>query len=61
MIFCNFSISSSFKEEELRIPYVAMTRAKEILWIAIPKTERMAWERKANNNPPSRMIQQTLF
>lgn len=49
------------KEEELRIPYVAMTRAKEILWIVIPESERRAWERKANSNPPSLSIQQTLF
>lgn len=49
------------KEEELRIPYVAMTRAKEILWIAIPESEKRAWVRKANSNPPSLSIQQTLF
>lgn len=49
------------KEEELRIPYVAMTRAKEILWIVIPESEKRAWERKANSNPPSLSIQQTLF
>lgn len=49
------------KEEELRIPYVAMTRAKEILWIAIPESEKRAWERKANSNPSSLSIQQTLF
>lgn len=48
-------------EEELRIPYVAMTRAKEILWIAIPESEKRAWVRKANSNPPSLSIQQTLF
>lgn len=49
------------KVEELRIPYVAMTRAKEILWIAIPESEKRAWERKANTNPPPHSIQQTLF
>lgn len=49
------------KEEELRIPYVAMTRAKEILWIVIPESEKRAWVRKANSNPPSLSIQQTLF
>lgn len=49
------------KEEELRIPYVAMTRAKEILWIVIPESEKRAWERKANSNPPLLSIQQTLF
>ena len=49
------------KEEELRIPYVAMTRAKEILWIVIPESEKRAWERKASLNPPSLSIQQTLF
>lgn len=49
------------KEEELRIPYVAMTRAKEILWIAIPESEKRAWVCKANSNPPSLSIQQTLF
>lgn len=49
------------KEEELRIPYVAMTRAKEILWIVIPESEKRAWERKANSNPPLQSIQQTLF
>ena len=49
------------KEEELRIPYVAMTRAKEILWIVILESEKRAWERKANSNPPSLSIQQTLF
>lgn len=49
------------KEEELRIPYVAMTRAKEILWIVIPESEKRAWERKANSNLPSLSIQQTLF
>ena len=49
------------KEEELRIPYVAMTRAKEILWIAIPKHEKRFWEMKATTNPPAISIQQTLF
>lgn len=49
------------KEEELRIPYVAMTRAKEILWIAIPDNEKRSWIRKASTNPRSRSIQQTLF
>ena len=49
------------KEEELRIPYVAMTRAKEILWIVIPESEKRAWERKANSNLHSLSIQQTLF
>lgn len=49
------------KEEELRIPYVAMTRAKEILWIAIPEKEKRFWVKKSQNNPPPRTIQQTLF
>lgn len=49
------------KEEELRIPYVAMTRAKEILWIAIPNQEKRFWEMKVTTNPPPRSIQQTLF
>ena len=49
------------KEEELRIPYVAMTRAKEILWIMIPKSEKKAWVRKSESNPQSISTQQTLF
>ena len=48
------------KEEELRIPYVAMTRAKEILWIAVPESEKKEWLRiKLNNHKSS--IQQTLI
>lgn len=57
-LFNNYDLC---KEEELRIPYVAMTRAKEILWIAIPKSEKVSWERKSRVNPPARQIQQTLF
>lgn len=49
------------KEEELRIPYVAMTRAKEILWIMIPKSEKKSWVRKSESNPQSISTQQTLF
>ena len=56
-----FNQYNLLKEEELRIPYVAMTRAKEILWIVIPESEKRAWVRKANSNPPSLSIQQTLF
>lgn len=50
-----------FREEELRIPYVAMTRAKEILWIAVPEHELDAWEQKSKNNPLRRSVQTTLF
>jgi len=57
-LFENYDL---LKEEELRIPYVAMTRAKEILWIAIPEQEKKAWKRKASINPNPRSIQQTLF
>lgn len=56
-----FNQYNLLKEEELRIPYVAMTRAKEILWIVIPESEKRAWVRKANSNPLSLSIQQTLF
>ena len=49
------------KAEELRLLYVAMTRAKEILWIVIPKTDELAWKRKAKSNPPSRSVQQALM
>lgn len=57
-LFENYDL---LKEEELRIPYVAMTRAKEILWIAIPEREKRAWVKKSQNNPSPRTIQQTLF
>lgn len=49
------------KEEELRIPYVAMTRAKEILWIVIPEAEKKAWISRIKSNSSVSSIQQTLI
>lgn len=39
------------EHEELRIPYVGMTRARKVLVIAVPTKEcKIAWERKLNGN-----------
>ena len=47
-------------EEELRIPYVAMTRAKEILWVVIPEKDKNIWEWKSKNRPPLKQVQLNL-
>lgn len=48
---------SLMNSEELRIVYVGMTRAKKLLWIAVPKKSINSWENKFKYGT----IQQTLI
>ena len=45
------------ESEELRIVYVGMSRAKKLLWIAVPEKSINSWENKFKNGT----IQQTLM
>lgn len=48
---------SLMESEELRIVYVGMSRAKKLLWIAVPEKSINSWENKFKNGT----IQQTLM